>query len=173
MSASDIERSLARISLQIIEKNEGVDNIALIGIHTGGVFLAERLRDIIYKTENLQVPWGTLDITLYRDDWSLASQNPMVKRTDINFQVEDYSIILIDDVLFTGRTIRAAFDAIMDFGRPKSIQLAVLVDRKCGRELPIQPNYSGTEVLENIDEHVNVYLKEKGGTDEVILVSDF
>jgi len=96
----------------------------------------------------------------------------MVKKTDINFQVENYSIILVDDVLFTGRTIRAAFDAIMDFGRPRSIQLAVLVDRKCGRELPIQPNYSGTEVLENVHEHVNVHLKEKGGMDEVILVSD-
>ncbi len=173
MSASDIERSLARISLQIIEKNEGVENIALIGIHTGGVFLAQRLREIINKTENYDIPFGSLDITLYRDDWSLASQNPLVKRTDINFQVEDYSIVLVDDVLFTGRTIRAAFDAIMDFGRPKSIQLAVLVDRKCGRELPIQPNYSGTEVLENVNEHVNVHLKEKGGTDEVILVSDF
>ncbi len=173
MSASDIERSLARISLQIIEKNEGVENIAIIGIHTGGVFLAQRLREIINKTENREVPFGTLDITLYRDDWSLASQNPLVKKTDINFQVEDYSVILVDDVLFTGRTIRAAFDAIMDFGRPKSIQLAVLVDRKCGRELPIQPNYSGTEVLENVNEHVNVHLKEKGGTDEVILASDF
>ncbi len=172
MSARDIERSLARIVLQIIEKNSGVDQIAIIGIHTGGVFLAQRLKKIILEQEGVDVPYGTLDITLYRDDWSLAVQNPTVKKTDINFQVENYSIILVDDVLFTGRTIRAAFDAIMDFGRPKSIQLAVLVDRKCGRELPVQPNFSGTEVLENVNEHVNVFLKEKGDKDQVILMSE-
>jgi len=171
MSAQDMQRSLARIVSQIIEKNNGVDSIALIGIHTGGVFLAERLRDIIAAQEGVEVPYGSLDITLYRDDWSLAVQNPTVKTTDINFPVEDYAIILVDDVLFTGRTIRAAFDAIMDFGRPKSIQLAVLVDRQCGRELPIQPNYYGTEVLENVHEHVNVLLQERGGIDQVVLVS--
>lgn len=172
MSGRDIKRSLVRIVSQVIEKNNGVEKIAIIGIHTGGVFLAERIKNIIFEQEGLEVPFGTLDITLYRDDWSLAVQNPTVKMTDINFQVEDYAIILVDDVLFTGRTIRAAFDAIMDFGRPKSIQLAVLVDRKCGRELPIQPNYSGTEILENVKEHVNVFLKEKGGSDQVILISE-
>lgn len=173
MSNLDIERSLARIVLQIIEKNGGVDNIALIGIHTRGVYLAQRIKNLISQQENIDVAFGTLDITLYRDDWSRAVQNPMVKKTDINFQVEDYNIVLVDDVLFTGRTIRAAFDAIMDFGRPKSIQLAVLVDRKCGRELPIQPNFSGTEVLENVSEHVNVLLKEKDGKDEVLIVSTY
>ena len=171
MSGPDIERSLTRIVSQIVEKNNGVENIAIIGIHTGGVFLAERMKKIIADQEGINVPSGTLDITLYRDDWSLAVQNPTVRKTDINFQVENYTIILVDDVLFTGRTIRAAFDAIMDFGRPRSIQLAVLVDRKCGRELPIQPNYSGTEVMENVNEHVNVFLKEKGSTDKVVLVS--
>jgi len=171
MSALDIERSLARIVLQILEQNNGVENLAIVGIHTGGVYLANRIKKIIYDQEKVDVPIGSLDITLYRDDWSLASQSPMVKMTDIKFTVEDYTIILVDDVLFTGRTIRAALDAIMDFGRPRSIQLAVLIDRKCGRELPVQPNYSGLEVLETIDEHVNVHLVEKDGHDEVIMVA--
>ncbi len=172
MSEQDIERSLARIVLQIIEQNNGVNNVAIVGIHTGGVYLAERIKNLIEEHENLKVPWGSLDITLYRDDWSLAVQNPMVKKTDIQFAVEEYTIILVDDVLFTGRTIRAALDAIMDFGRPQNIQLAVLIDRKCGRELPIQPNYVGLEVLETVNEHVNVLLKEKDGEDEVVLLCE-
>jgi pyrimidine operon attenuation protein/uracil phosphoribosyltransferase len=170
MSALDMERSLSRIVLQILEQNNGVENLAIVGIHTGGVYLANRIKKIIHEQEKVDVPIGTLDITLYRDDWSLASQSPMVKMTDIKFPVEEYTIILVDDVLFTGRTIRAALDAIMDFGRPRSIQLAVLIDRKCGRELPVQPNYSGIEVLESVDEHVNVHLVEKDGRDEVIMV---
>ena len=170
MSALDMERSLARIVLQILEQNNGVDNLAIVGIHTGGVFLADRIKKLIDDKEKVGVPTGSLDITLYRDDWSLASQSPMVKMTDIKFAVEEYTIILVDDVLFTGRTIRAALDAIMDFGRPRSIQLAVLIDRKCGRELPVQPNYSGLEVLETVNEHVNVLLVEKDGYDEVIMV---
>ena len=172
MSDRDMERSLARIVLQILEKNNGVQDLAIVGIHTGGVFLADRIKSIISERESVDLPVGSLDITLYRDDWSLASQNPMVKKTDINFTVEEYTIILVDDVLFTGRTIRAALDAIMDFGRPRSIQLAVLVDRKCGRELPIQPDFSGLEILETVNEHVNVLLAEKDGHDEVIMVFD-
>lgn len=171
MSATDMQRSLARIVLQILEQNNGVDNLAVVGIHTGGIYLAERIKKIIAEREGVDVPLGTLDITLYRDDWSLAAQNPMVKKTDIKFAVEDYTIVLVDDVLFTGRTIRAALDAIMDFGRPRCIQLAVLIDRKCGRELPIQPNYVGLEVLETIDEHVDVTFSEmEGKDDEVVLV---
>jgi len=171
MSATDMQRSLARIVLQILEQNNGVDNLAVVGIHTGGVYLAERIKAIISEREGVEIPSGSLDITLYRDDWSLVSQNPMVKKTDIKFAVEDYTIVLVDDVLFTGRTIRAALDAIMDFGRPRCIQLAVLIDRKCGRELPVQANFVGLEVLETIDEHVNVTLKEKDGLeDEVVIV---
>jgi pyrimidine operon attenuation protein/uracil phosphoribosyltransferase len=169
MSGRDIERSLARIVLQIIERNAGGEKLAVVGIHTGGVFLAERIKTLIAKQENINIPQGSLDISLYRDDWSLASQSPMVKETNIDFQVEDYTIILVDDVLFTGRTIRAALDAIMDFGRPRSIQLAVLVDRQCGRELPIQPNYAGYELLETISDHVEVLLTEKDGSDKVLL----
>ncbi|NOX25452.1 MAG: bifunctional pyr operon transcriptional regulator/uracil phosphoribosyltransferase PyrR [Deltaproteobacteria bacterium] len=170
MSGRDIERSLARIVLQIIERNYGVEKLAIVGIHTGGVFLAKRIKGIIVEKEGVDIPLGSLDISLYRDDWSLASQSPMVKETNIDFQVEDYTIILVDDVLFTGRTIRAALDAIMDFGRPRSIQLAVLIDRQFGRELPIQPNYAGYELIERQNDHVDVLLTEKDGRDEVLLI---
>ncbi len=172
MSGQDIERSLTRMALQIMEDTRGIKKLALIGIHTGGVFLADRLRDIIQQHEGLKLPVGSLDITLYRDDWSLVSQNPIVKTTDIPFSVEEYTLVLVDDVLYTGRTIRAALDAIMDLGRPRSIQLAVLINRKCGRELPIEPNYKGLDVQENVTDHIHVILQEKGGRDEVILKTD-
>jgi len=170
MAARDIERSLARIALQILERNGGVEDLAIIGIHTGGVYLAERLHRIIEKREKVALPLGSLDITLYRDDWSIASQNPVVKKTDINFPVQGKTIILVDDVIFTGRTIRAALDAIMDFGRPCSIQLAVMVDRD-GRELPIQADFVGTQVRVDTNEQVNVLLKEHAGKDEIVLAS--
>jgi pyrimidine operon attenuation protein/uracil phosphoribosyltransferase len=171
MTAQDIDRSLKRMALQIMEDNREVEQLGLVGIHTGGVFLAERLRKIIHAHEGLDLPVGSLDITLYRDDWSLASQNPIVKTTSIPFDVKDATLILIDDVLYTGRTIRAALDAIMDLGRPRSIQLAVLINRGCGRELPIMPNYMGMDVLESVNDHIHVLLSEKGGEDEVILDS--
>lgn len=168
MTARDIERSLSRIALQIIEQNSGVENLVLIGIHTGGVFLADRLHKIIKEMENRTLPTGSLDITLYRDDWSLASQNPVVKKTDIDFSLEDMVVVLVDDVIFTGRTIRSALDAIMDLGRPRCIKLAVLVDRG-ERELPVQPDYIGMDIKIDIDEHINVLLKENDGQDEVVL----
>jgi pyrimidine operon attenuation protein / uracil phosphoribosyltransferase len=168
MSADDIERSLTRIALQILERNRGVDNIAIIGIYTGGVHLANRIQKIIEAKEKIALPAGSLDITLYRDDWSLAAQNPVVKRTNIDFGIEGKAIILIDDVIFTGRTIRAAMDALMDFGRPLGVQLAVLVDRG-GRELPIQPDYTGLEVSVNTNQHVHVMLQETAEFEEVVL----
>lgn len=168
MNSRDIERSLTRIALQILEINHGTKNLAIIGIHTGGVFLADRLKKIIESREGVTLPTGTLDISLYRDDWSLATQNPMVKKTDIQFAVEGMKIVLVDDVLFTGRTIRAALDAIMDFGRPQSIQLAVLVDRG-GREVPIQPDYAGMTIQVGLQEHVHVHLKETAKTDAVVV----
>ena len=168
MTAHDIDLALSRIALQIVEKNRNVNNLAIVGIHTGGVFLAERLKKLIKDRENVDVPMGSLDITLYRDDWSLASQSPVVKTTDLNFPVECCTMILVDDVLFTGRTIRAALDAIMDFGRPMVIQLAVLLDRG-GRELPIQPDFVGMHVDAGDSERIDVLLKEKGGVDEVLL----
>lgn len=168
MTARDIERSLTRIALQIVENNHGVADICLIGIHTGGVFLADRLQKIIQERENMSIPTGSLDITLYRDDWSLASQNPVVKKTNINFSLENRVVVMVDDVIFTGRTIRAALDAIMDLGRPRCIQLAVLIDRGT-RELPIQPDYTGMDVQVEGKQHIDVLLKEYGQADEVIL----
>ncbi len=168
MSQRDIDRSIDRISLEILEKNHGVDELAIVGIHTGGVFLAERIRRRIVDQEQADLPLGHLDITLYRDDWSLISQNPIVRKTDIGFPVENLRVVLVDDVIFTGRTIRAAMDAIMDYGRPLSIQLAVLVDRG-GRELPIQPDYVGHSFIADIDEQVDVLLAEKDERDEVVL----
>ncbi len=171
MSCVDIERSLNRIALEILERNHGIEDLGIIGIHTGGVYLADRIQQIIQRQEKAEIPAATLDITLYRDDWSLAAQNPIVKKTDITFPVADKTIILVDDVIFTGRTIRAALDAIMDFGRPRSIQLAVLIDRG-GRELPIQPDYTGMAITVNQNEHVHVLLEEDSECDEVVLLAD-
>ncbi len=168
MSGQDIERSLNRIALQILEKNNNADNLVIIGIHTGGVFLADRIHQIIESREKKELLAGSLDITLYRDDWSRITQNPIVKKTNIPFEVEGKTLVLVDDVVFTGRTIRAAMDAIMDFGRPDLLQLAVLVDRG-GRELPIQPDFTGMEIQVDTDQHVHVLLKEDGAIDEVVL----
>ena len=164
----DIDRSLDRISLEIVERNHGVTDLSIIGIHTGGVFLAQRIKRKIEEREGLVLPSGNLDITLYRDDWSLISQNPIVKKSDIGFLLEDKRVVLVDDVIFTGRTIRAAMDAIMDYGRPLSIQLAVLIDRG-GRELPIQPDYIGMAVSVAPNERVDVLLDEKEHRDAVVL----
>jgi pyrimidine operon attenuation protein/uracil phosphoribosyltransferase len=168
MTAHDVDRSISRMAIQIVEKNRNLKNLAIVGIHTGGVFLAKRIKDLIDQREGIDVPIGSLDITLYRDDWSLASQSPVVKTTDLKFPVECCTMVLVDDVLFTGRTIRAALDAVMDFGRPMVIQLAVLVDRG-GRELPIQPDFVGMHVNVEDNGRVDVLLKEKGGVDEVVL----
>ena len=168
MNSGDIDRSLDRLALEILEKNHGVENLAIVGIHTGGVFLAERIHDRIAAREQEDVPQASLDITLYRDDWSLVSQNPIVRKTDISFEVENKTVVLVDDVVFTGRTIRAAMDAIMDYGRPRAVQLAVLVDRG-GRELPIQPDYVGMSVSADGQERVDVLLSEKSDRDEVII----
>ena len=168
MTAQDIERALARIALQILERNLHTEEIVIVGIHTGGVFLADRIHSIIQKREKVSLPSGSLDITLYRDDWSRVTQNPIVKKTDISFEIEGKTLVLVDDVLYTGRTIRAALDAIMDFGRPSSIQLAVLMDRG-GRELPIQADYTGMEIQVKPDQHIHVLLHEDGDIDEVVL----
>ncbi|OGQ97262.1 MAG: bifunctional pyr operon transcriptional regulator/uracil phosphoribosyltransferase [Deltaproteobacteria bacterium RIFOXYD12_FULL_57_12] len=168
MNAQDIERSLSRIALQIVEKNPKVEDLAIIGIHTGGVFLAKRIQQTIQDREKVTLPIGSLDITLYRDDWSRLSQNPIVKKTDISFPLENKTIVLVDDVIFTGRTIRAALDAVMDFGRPGLIQLAALVDRG-GRELPIQPDFTGMEINIGSNEHIHVLLADNAAKDEVVL----
>ena len=168
LTAQEMDLALKRIALQILERNHSASDLAIVGIHTCGVNLAERIRKIIQEQEGVEIPFGTLDITLYRDDWSLISQNPVVRTTDLSFTVEGSRLILVDDVLFTGRTIRAAMDAIMDYGRPHSIQLAVLVDRG-GRELPIQADYTGMQTTVLPHERIQVLLKEHDGHDEVVI----
>ncbi len=168
LNADEIALAVNRISLQVLEKNQKPDNLAIVGIHTCGVFLAQRIRAFINEQTSCLVPYGSLDINLYRDDWSLITQNPVVKTTDIGFDVEGKEIILVDDVLFTGRTIRAAMEALMDYGRPHSVQLAILIDRG-GRELPIQADYVGLNTTVRSDEKIQVMFQEQGGKDQVIL----
>ena len=170
MASDDITLALRRIVLQILERNQEVESLAVVGIHTCGVFLADRIVSLIEEIQGIKPESGSLDITLYRDDWSLISQSPVVKTTDIPFPVEGKKLILVDDVLFTGRTIRAAMDAIMDYGRPHSIQLVTLVDRG-GCELPIQPDYTGLVTTVRQDERIQVVLKEQKGLDEVYIES--
>jgi pyrimidine operon attenuation protein/uracil phosphoribosyltransferase len=168
MDADGIDRSLTRVSYELLEKNKGVEDMVLVGIQTGGVFLAERLKQKISRIEGADVPMGVLDITLYRDDLRTSNKKPRLGKTDIPFSLDDKKVILIDDVLFTGRTIRAAMDALIDFGRPKLIQLAVLIDRG-HRELPIRADFVGKNLPSSLWEAVTVNLKEKSGRDEVII----
>ena len=168
MDADGIRRALIRIAHEITEKNKGVENVALVGIRTRGVPLAARIAEEIQKIENVKVPTGSLDITLYRDDLTTMGYNPVIHGTEIDFDVTGKHIVLVDDVLYTGRTIRAALDAIIDMGRPNSIQLAVLIDRG-HRELPIRADYAGKNVPTSRRETVEVTLQEEGKEDEVIL----
>lgn len=170
MTGEDITLALTRIALQILERNHSVEQMAVVGIHTCGVYLADRIVQLIEEQSKVLVDSGSLDITLYRDDWSLISQSPVVKTTSITFPIEGREIILVDDVLFTGRTIRAAMDALVDYGRPHSIQLAALVDRG-GRELPIQPDYTGMETSIRPNERIQVNMLEKHDVDEVVIES--
>lgn len=171
LNAQEMDRALTRMAHEIIEHSKGIKDLAIIGIRTGGVYLAERLRQRIAAIEGVMLPFGILDINLYRDDWSKLTQHPIVRKTEIPFPVDQKDIILVDDVIYTGRTIRAALDALTDLGRPKRIQLAVLVDRG-RRELPIQPDYVGISVKTSAKEHVNVYLKEEGTPDCVVLTKN-
>ncbi len=168
LNTRDISRAVSRISHEILERNHGAGNIALVGIRTRGVVLSQRLKEQIEKIENVTVDHGVLDITLYRDDLAVGIQKPELKKTDISFALEDKHIILCDDVLFTGRTIRAAIDALMDFGRPSSVQLAVLIDRG-HRELPIRPDYVGKNIPTAKSKRVQVLFSEEDGEDKVII----
>ena len=158
MDAAEIERSLTRIAHQILEANRGADNLALVGIVTRGDLLAKRLADKIEEIEGKRVPLGSLDISFYRDDYRTMFA-PEIHETRINFSLDGKDVVLVDDVLYTGRTIRAALDAIMDLGRPKTVQLAVLVDRG-HRELPIRADYVGKNVPSARDENVRLFLEE-------------
>lgn len=164
----DIEISLSQICEQVLVKHPRLDEMVLVGIRTGGVFLAERIRQMILQKRGIDLPTGIIDITLYRDDWTRLSQTPEVKKTEIHFPIEDKDVLLVDDVLFTGRTIRAAIDALLDLGRPRRIELAVLIDRG-HRELPIQANYVGKILETSRQDSVNVELKELASIDQVVI----
>jgi len=168
MDAGDIARALTRIAHEIVERNKGVKYLALVGIRTGGVYLAHRLVKRIQNIEGVQVPIGELDITLYRDDLALLKNQPVLRKTTVPFDLADKMVVLVDDVLFTGRTIRAAMDGLMDLGRPGEIQLAVLVDRG-HRQLPIKANYIGKNLPTSREEKVQVLLEEGGEDDRVVI----
>jgi pyrimidine operon attenuation protein/uracil phosphoribosyltransferase len=168
LNANEISRAINRIAHEILERNQGPADIALVGIRTRGVILADRLHKKIRKIENVEVPIGILDITLYRDDLGTGKINPELKKTEINFPLEGKHVVLCDDVLFTGRTIRAAIDALMDFGRPATVQLAVLIDRG-HRELPIRPDFVGKNIPTAKNNRVQVHLKEQDENDQVIV----
>ncbi len=168
MDADGIRRSLIRIAHEIIERNKGVENVTLVGICTRGVPLAKRIAREIETIENTKLEVGVLDITLYRDDLSALAYNPVIHGTEINFDITGKAVVLVDDVLFTGRTIRCALDALIDMGRPQSIQLAVLVDRG-HRELPIRADYVGKNVPTARSETISVELEGSEAKDQVLL----
>ncbi|HEX6131508.1 MAG TPA: bifunctional pyr operon transcriptional regulator/uracil phosphoribosyltransferase PyrR [Actinomycetota bacterium] len=172
MDDQAIHRALVRIAHEIIERNKTLGSLALIGIRSRGVHLAHRIHEALRTIDpaGADVPFGVVDITLYRDDLARRLQTPAVQATDVAFALDGRDVLLVDDVLFTGRTIRAAMDALMDFGRPDSIQLAVLVDRG-HRELPIRADYVGKNIPTAIDEAVVVRVAEVDGTDEVLVES--
>ena len=168
MDEEKLGRTLTRISHEIVEKNKGIENVVLIGIRTRGVPLAKRLAKKIDEIEGSTLPTGVLDITLYRDDLSTLSDMPILNKTEVPFQVKDKNVVIVDDVLFTGRTARAALDAVIDLGRPRNIQLAVLVDRG-HRELPIRADYVGKNVPTSRQEVVSVRLTEIDGEDRAVI----
>ncbi len=168
LDKEEIRRALLRIAHEILERNRGTGTIGILGVRRRGAHLAARLRDEIAAIEKVEVPLGILDITFYRDDLKTIAHQPVVGTTEIPFDVEDKNLILVDDVLYTGRTVRAALDEIIDFGRPRSIQLAVLIDRG-HRELPIQADYVGKHVPTSQREVIAVQVTEEDGVDRVLL----
>ena len=172
MDQEAIRRAVLRMAHEILEKNKGVEQLALVGIRTRGVILAQRLKKAIKDIEGVDVPTGILDITLYRDDLTLVGSKPLVRETLIDFDITDMKIVLVDDVFYTGRTIRAGLNALVDFGRPAIIQLAVLVDRG-HRELPIRADFVGKNIPTAKNQDVQVILGESDGkTDEVIVTEE-
>jgi len=170
MNQEDIRRTLARIAHEIMERNKTTEHLVLVGMRTRGVPLAKRLATTIKGFEGFEIPVGALDISLYRDDLSSLNLKPIVRSTNIPVTIDDKSIVLVDDVLYTGRSTRAAMDALTDLGRPKSVQLAVLVDRG-HRELPIRADYVGKNIPSSIHEEIQVKLEETDGIDEIVVSS--
>ncbi len=169
MDEKDMARALVRLSHEIIEKNKQIKDLALIGIQRRGIYLAQRMSKLMEEMVKEKVPTGSLDITLYRDDLSRIAYQPIVRDTEIPFSIDDKKIVLVDDVLYTGRTVRAAIDALLDLGRPKKIELAVLVDRG-HRELPIRADYVGKNIPTSSKEMVEVKVRELDGKDEVLIL---
>jgi pyrimidine operon attenuation protein/uracil phosphoribosyltransferase len=169
LDEADLQRTLRRIAHEIVEKHPRIDELALVGIHTRGVFLAERLADLIERFSDERVCTGALDISFYRDDVRVHPQ-PLVRATRLDFPIDDRSVVLVDDVLFTGRTIRSAIEALFGYGRPRRVQLAVLVDRG-HRELPIRPDYVGKNLPTSRAERVNVQLSEVDDVDRIVLLN--
>lgn len=165
-----IARCISRISYEIVEKNRDLKHLAVVGIRTAGEFLAKRIHDRIQEIENVEIPFGVIDITLYRDDLSHGHSQPTLKGTDLPFAVSGSRIILVDDVFYTGRTVRSALDAIIDFGRPSCVELAVLADRG-HREFPIRPDYVGKNMPTAKEEFVRIRLREQGFEDGVYLIT--
>ena len=170
MTRDDIRRTLARIAHEIIERNKTVEHLILVGVHTRGVPLAKRLAANIERFEGIKIPVGALDIRPYRDDLASLNQQPVVHDTDIPTDIDGKSIVLVDDVLYSGRSIRAAMDALIDLGRPKSVQLAVLVDRG-HREMPIRADYVGKNMPSSRHEEIQVHLEETDGVDRVAIIN--
>ena len=171
LSDKDLNRVIVRLAHQIIEKNKGAEGICILGMRTRGKIVAKRIAREINNIENIEIPFGVIDTTLYRDDYNYRKKlrAPKVELTEIPFSIDEKNIILVDDVLYTGRTVRAAIDEIMDFGRPASIRLVVLIDRG-HRELPIQPDIIGESIITSIGEEVRVRLSELDSVDEVLLI---
>ena len=167
---SGFERMLSRLAHEILERNQGADQLSLIGLRTRGEFVARRLRDLILRIEGKEVPFGVLDVTLYRDDVRQHLQQPEVRATDISFDITDKNVVLVDDVLFTGRTVRSALNAMMDMGRARTIQLAVIVDRG-HREVPIRADFVGNSIPTSRGQEVRVHLTEVDEKDGIDLVS--
>ena len=168
LDSPSIERAIIRMGHEILEKNKGTDGLALIGIHTRGVILADRLEKMIESIAKVKVPVGILDINLYRDDLTKVSEQPVIHKTEINFDLDNKTVVLVDDVLYTGRTIRSAMDAIVDFGRPKRIEVAVLIDRG-HRELPIRADFVGKNIPTSEEEIVHVHFQESDKKEEVVV----
>lgn len=169
MDEKKMKRTISRMAMEILEKNREIENLVIIGIQTKGVFIAKRIQKEIESIEGVKVPLGILDITLFRDDLHKQEQKPVIQKTEINFSIEDKNIILIDDVVFTGRTIRAAMDSIFELGRPSSVQLGAFIDRG-HRELPICADFKGKYLPTSRRERVNVMLKEIDKIDQVLIM---
>ena len=174
MDAREMDRALSRIAHEIVERHHGTNNLALVGIRTRGVPLSETLQSKIKEFEGVEVPTGSVDITLYRDDLSRIAPNPVIQATELDFEIETKVVVLVDDVLFTGRTIRAALDAVIEYGRPQAIELAVLIDRG-HREFPIRADFVGKNVPTSLSEVIKVQCQEADGQDSVLTmgVDDF